>query len=105
MCKKLRRSKETKKGKLFKFFFSISFAMPSFPAFGLRPFVLLRSLQVLTGNTQEQVKQQQKHLKSLVMRASNEMMEKLIAGGAEINCVRLDGLTPLMLALSKVGCF
>lgn len=30
------------------------------------------------------------------------MMEKLIAGGAEINCVRSDGLTPLMLALSKV---
>jgi len=36
------------------------------------------------------------------MRASNEMMEKLIVGGAEINCVRSDGLTPLMLALSKV---
>lgn len=31
------------------------------------------------------------------------MMEKLIAGGAEINCVRSDGLTPLMLAFSKVG--
>ena len=30
------------------------------------------------------------------------MMEKLIAGGAEINCVRSDGLTPLMLALSEV---
>lgn len=93
------------KRKAIQVFFSISFAMPSFPAFGLRPVVLLRSLQVLTGNTQEQVKQKQKHLKSLVMRASNEMMEKLIAGGAEINCVRLDGLTPLMLALSKVGCF
>lgn len=37
------------------------------------------------------------------MRASNEMMEKLIGGGAEINCVREDGLTPLMLALSKVN--
>lgn len=36
------------------------------------------------------------------MRASNEMMEKLIGGGAEINCIREDGLTPLMLALSKV---
>ena len=31
------------------------------------------------------------------------MMEKLIAGGAEINCVRSDGLTPLMLALSEVN--
>lgn len=59
-------------------------------------------IQVLSGNQTEQREQQQKHLKSLVMRASNEMMEKLIAGGAEINCVRLDGLTPLMLAFSKV---
>jgi len=58
---------------------------------------------VLSGNQTEQREQQQKHFKSLVMRASNEMMEKLIAGGAEINCVRSDGLTPLMLALSKVG--
>ncbi|XP_073244839.1 poly [ADP-ribose] polymerase tankyrase-like isoform X3 [Porites lutea] len=55
----------------------------------------------LTGNTSEQREQKQKHLKSLVMRASNEMMEKLIAGGAEINCVRSNGLTPLMLALSE----
>lgn len=59
-------------------------------------------IQVLSGNQTEQREQKQKHLKSLVMRASNEMMEKLIAGGAEINCVRLDGLTPLMLAFSKV---
>ena len=57
---------------------------------------------MLSGNPTEQREQQQKHFKSLVMRASNEMMEKLIAGGAEINCVRSDGLTPLMLALSKV---
>lgn len=56
----------------------------------------------MTGNTEEQTEQKQKHLKSLVMRASNEMMEKLIGGGAEINCIREDGLTPLMLALSKV---
>ncbi|KAL9986739.1 hypothetical protein ACROYT_G000926 [Oculina patagonica] len=56
---------------------------------------------VLSGNKSEQREQQQKHLKSLVMRASNEMMEKLISGGAEINCTRSDGLTPLMLALSK----
>lgn len=60
-------------------------------------------IQVLSGNKEEQLEQQQKHLKSLVMRASNEMMEKLIAGGAEINCIRSDGLTPLLLALSKVG--
>ena len=59
-------------------------------------------IQVLSGNQTEQREQQQKHLKSLVMRASNEMMEKLIAGGAEINCVRSDGLTPLMLAFSEV---
>ena len=57
---------------------------------------------MLSGNQTEQREQQQKHFKSLVMRASNEMMEKLIAGGAEINYVRSDGLTPLMLALSKV---
>lgn len=62
-------------------------------------------IQVLSGNKFEQREQQQKHLKSLVMRASNEMMEKLIAGGAEINCTRSDGLTPLMLALSKVSNF
>lgn len=57
---------------------------------------------MLSGNQTEQREQQQKHFKSLVMRASNEMMEKLIGGGAEINCIRSDGLTPLMLALSKV---
>lgn len=62
-------------------------------------------IQVLSGNKNEQREQQQKHFKSLVMRASNEMMEKLIAGGAEINCVRSDGLTPLMLSLSKVDNF
>ena len=57
---------------------------------------------MLSGNQSEQREQQQKHFKSLVMRATNEMMEKLIGGGAEINCIRSDGLTPLMLALSKV---
>lgn len=62
-------------------------------------------IQVLSGNKNEQREQQQKYFKSLVMRASNEMMEKLIAGGAEINCVRSDGLTPLMLSLSKVDNF
>ena len=66
-----------------------------------QPFVY-NLMQVLSGNQNEQREQQQKYFKSLVMRASNEMMEKLIAGGAEINCVRSDGLTPLMLALSKV---
>ena len=56
----------------------------------------------MSGQIFEQRQQKQKHLKSLVMRASNEMMEKLVAGGAEVNCVRSDGLTPLMLALKKV---
>ena len=61
------------------------------------------NLQVLTGNRSEQLEQKQKHLRTLVMRACNEMTEKLITGGAEINCMRSDGLTPAMLALSNVN--
>lgn len=36
------------------------------------------------------------------MRVSNEMMEKLIGGGVEINCVRVDGFIFLMFVLIKV---
>ena len=65
-------------------------------------FLLCCLPQTLSGNKWEQREQLQKHWKSLVMRASNEMIEKLIAGGAEVNCIRSDGLTPLMVALSEV---
>lgn len=36
------------------------------------------------------------------MRVSNEMMEKLIVGGVEINCVRLDGFMFFMFVFLKV---
>ena len=58
--------------------------------------------QVLSGTLDEQKKQREKFLKSLVRQASNKMLGELISGGANIDCQRYDGMTPLLQALSQV---
>ena len=57
----------------------------------------------LEGGQNERDKKLNIFFDKLVEKANSETMKLLVKGDGDINCQAANGLTPLMLALSKVG--